>query len=282
VNVASVTGTPTGETPILHSSPPVEVVVTRAEPAYTIEKLQRIVGSLEGFTMSKLTAATGETVEYEIIVKNIGNVPLTLSSFSDPRCDAGTITGGPGGIPVGVGGSTTFTCTHLLAGESMVANIATVSGSGPTLPPVPGESNEVKVEVTSSPLPPGPSSQPPGGGVGPFQEAKPGIGVLPVCEVSPPKLHGVSASERRAFTVKVPARGIKRITFYLDRRKLETLDQAQARGGSFELELDAHKLSFGVHGISFKAVMSNPVCAATAASRAFVHPKIRVAPAFTG
>jgi hypothetical protein len=285
VNVASVTGTPAGEAPIVHSSPPVEVVVTRAEPAYTIEKLQRIVGSVEPFTTAKLTAAAGETVEYEIIVENTGNVPLTLSSFSDPNCDAGTITGGPGGMPIGVGGSTSFTCTRVLSGGGTFVNVATVSGGGPTVPPMTLETNEVQVEVTTPGhpvLPSTPTTGTPGQGVGPSLEGKPGGGVLASCEVSPPKLHGVTASEQRTFTVKVPARGIKRITFYLDKRKLATFDQAQAKGGSFKLKIDARKLSHGVHGISFKAVMINPVCPATAASRAFVHPKIRVAPAFTG
>jgi hypothetical protein len=284
VNVASVTGTPAGEAPIVHSSPPVEVVVTQPEPAYTVEKLQRIVGSVEPFTTAKLTAAAGETVEYEIVVTNTGNVPLTLSSFSDSHCDAGTITGGPGGMPIGVGGSTTFTCTHLLGGSGTFVNVATVEVGGSTVPNTTLESNEVQVEVTT-PLPgPTPGTIGQEGGVSSHEVLTPigKGGVLHACEVSPPKLHGVTASELRTFTVKVPARGIKRITFYLDGRKLASFDQGQAKGGSFSLKLNARKLSHGVHGISFKAVMISAVCPATAASRAFVHPKVRVAPAFTG
>src|SRR5438105_12329546 len=54
----------------------------------------------------------GETIDYKIVVKNTGNVPLELN-FKDPNCDEGTIEGGPGG-PLGKGESTTYFCTHTL------------------------------------------------------------------------------------------------------------------------------------------------------------------------
>src|SRR5437870_3754675 len=64
------------------------------EPSFTIEKLQRIAGSGGSFTQATLTGVTGETVEYEIVVKNTGVPTLTLSNFTDQHCDAGTIAGG--------------------------------------------------------------------------------------------------------------------------------------------------------------------------------------------
>ena len=70
------------------------------EPGFTIEKLQRIGG--EGsFTKEELTGEVGDVVEYQIIVKNTGNVPLEFSHFSDPNCEG--ISGGPGGKPVAAG-----------------------------------------------------------------------------------------------------------------------------------------------------------------------------------
>src|SRR5207245_2683421 len=72
VNVAVVTATPPGEPPITHETPPVEVEVP-AQPAFTIEKLQEIAGSPAGFTTATLTGKVGQTVDYEIIVKNTGN-----------------------------------------------------------------------------------------------------------------------------------------------------------------------------------------------------------------
>src|SRR5271166_681616 len=90
-------------------------VICPAEPALTIEKLQRIGGSANSFVSSPLTGSVGETVDYEMLVKNTGNVPLTLEDFSDPNCDAGTISGGPGeGASLAVGASTTYLCEHLL------------------------------------------------------------------------------------------------------------------------------------------------------------------------
>ncbi len=84
------------------------------------------------------------------------------------------------------------------------------------------------------------------------------------------------------FTVRVRSSGIKQITFYLDGRKLKTLKQTQARGGAFKININARKLAYGLHRVSFRTVMTNSACAETASSRAFVRPKAAVAPRFTG
>ena len=57
------------------------------KPAYTIEKLQEIEGSKAGFTKSELRGKDGQTVDYEIIVTNTGNVTLKFGPLSDPKCD---------------------------------------------------------------------------------------------------------------------------------------------------------------------------------------------------
>ena len=62
-----------------------------AEPSFTIEKRQQIAGTASGFTTSPLTGSIGQMVDYEIVVKNTGNVPETFSEFSDPHCDPGDL-----------------------------------------------------------------------------------------------------------------------------------------------------------------------------------------------
>ena len=66
------------------------------DPALAIEKLQKIAGTSGSFTTSPLTGSVGQTVDYEILLKNTGNVPLSIGPLSDPRCDEETISGGPG------------------------------------------------------------------------------------------------------------------------------------------------------------------------------------------
>lgn len=276
VNVATVTGTPPEEAPITHSSPPVEVTVITPEPASTVEKLQRIAGSGGSFTTEQLTGAVGDTVEYEIVLKNTGNVPLTYPSFTDTECDPGTLAGGPGESSVAPGGSTTYTCTHLVTSGPSVVNVAFATAEGPEGPLPPLESHKVEVIVPPSG---GPGSTPNAGGA-PQEASK---GVLAKCEVSTPVLHGVSAPERGTFTVSVSALGVKQITFYLDGRKFKTLKQSAAKGGMFKVKINAHGLSYGAHRVSFKTVMLNSNCAEAASSRVFVHPHTaRVAPRFTG
>jgi hypothetical protein len=117
------------------------------EPEFSITKLQEIAGSNTGFTTSPLTGEVGKTVEYEIIVKNTGNVPLTFSNFTDEHC--GTVTGGPGTSKLALRASTTYRCSHVLTEVGPWSNNATVTGrrapaSGPT---VTRTSNTVVVNV---------------------------------------------------------------------------------------------------------------------------------------
>jgi hypothetical protein len=143
-NAATVTGTPEGGTPITHTSNTV-VVNVAVDPAYTIEKLQRIKNGVEPFTTSPMTAGLKETMEYEIIVKNTGNVPLTFSEFTDEKCT--NIAGGPGATPVAPGDSTTYTCEHLLSAVGKYTNTATVAGTPEGGTPITHNSNTVVVTV---------------------------------------------------------------------------------------------------------------------------------------
>jgi hypothetical protein len=122
------------------------------EPPFTIEKLQEIAGSKAGFTKSRLTGAIGQTVDYEIVVLNTGAVSQTLSEFTDPHCDEGTISGGTSRVLPEA--STTYTCSHVLNGLGIFTNVASVTGTPLVGMPVTRTSNEVVVEVPSQPPPP--------------------------------------------------------------------------------------------------------------------------------
>jgi hypothetical protein len=128
-----------------------------AEPEFSIEKLQKIDGSQSPFTTEELEGEVGQTVDYEIIVTNTGNVPLTMSNFTDAGCDEGTIEG-PSVNPVQPAGpsippgKTTYTCKHtltLIEAGSEYSNTATDTGNPPEGQgsPVTHESNTVVVKV---------------------------------------------------------------------------------------------------------------------------------------
>jgi len=119
-----------------------------ADPELEVEKLQKY-SNKQKYTKELLKLGhEGNVVDYEIIVKNSGNVPLTLN-FKDLGCDEGTISGGPTG-PLGRGESTTYFCRHTLTKADVEAgsrcNTATVEGEGEG-GPVTKESNTVCVEL---------------------------------------------------------------------------------------------------------------------------------------
>ena len=85
-NNATVTGT-YEETKTTHTSNTV-IANAKAEQGFLIEKKQQLEGA-GGFVTTKLTGKVGQTVEYEIVVSNTGNVPLTFSTSPAPwRCSA--------------------------------------------------------------------------------------------------------------------------------------------------------------------------------------------------
>jgi uncharacterized repeat protein (TIGR01451 family) len=264
INEASVTATPPGGQAMPpKNSAPVEVIVGQAPVVgFTVGKRQR-VGGAGDFTAAPLAATVGQTVEYEIVVKNTGNAPLTIADFTDAPCDAGTIAGGPGASPLAPGASTTFTCQHVLTSPGKYINKASVAAGAMTSP-----SNEVEVLAQA------PGKQ--------LVQPPPQVGVLARCEASP-RMGGISGPQRRPFTVRVSSRGVKRITFYIDGHRVRTLQRSQAKGGQFSIKINPRRLKYGPHRVSFKTVEINPSCATTASARTFVRPfTARVAPRFTG
>jgi hypothetical protein len=280
-NEATVTGTSAGGAPLTHTSNQV-VVEVPPERAFTIEKLQEITATTSGFTTSPVTGAIGDTVEYEIVVKNTGNEALTFSSFTDAHCDPGTISGGPGETPVAPLSSTTYTCSRVLMSEGSYVNEASVAGAAPGESPLTHTSNLVEAIVPAGHRPLTILQTVPGAGPGSTHPLPEG-GVLPRCEASQPVLHGASGPKRGTFTLQVSSAGIKRITFYLDGRKLRTLTPSQAKAGKFTIKIDSGKLSYGAHKVAIKTLMSDANCAFSARSGVFVRAHTqRVVPKFTG
>ena len=86
-------------------------VKVAAEPSFTIEKQQRIKGEAN-YSTGELTGKLGQTVEYKIIVKNTGNLPLKFSALKDTGCEG---IAPAGATELAVGKEESFTCTHVLA-----------------------------------------------------------------------------------------------------------------------------------------------------------------------
>jgi hypothetical protein len=128
----------------------VSTVTNNAAPAIVVRKVERI-GSSGSFTHGPVTGTPGQTVDYRMMVTNTGNTTLVIA-FSDPRCDAGTLSS-PTVISgtydaatktLSSGGELQFTCSHVLAaGDNPYTNTATATGTPPSGPPVSG-SDSVK------------------------------------------------------------------------------------------------------------------------------------------
>ncbi len=266
-NSARVTATPpAGDGVQLQMASNTVIVTLKGAPphegAFTIEKLQAISGG--AFTSASLTGREGETVEYEIVVRNTGENTLTFSNFTDGHCDAGTIAGGPGARALAPGESSTYRCFHVLTGADESAgaydNSATVTGTPPA-----GEgsaithtSNVVEVQLagTRTLIQPltgaAPSSSPsapashPAGGVAGFAAAV-------------PALHGPQGCVRASLHATLKAAGVQSVTFYLDGHKLKTMTAKNARHGVFTIAIDAARLRVGVHRLIAKITMArNP------------------------
>ena len=114
-----------------------------AEPNFTIEKLQRIKG--EGsYVASAKSGKAGETVEYKIVVKNTGNLPLKFAALKDTGCEGVSPSGT---TELAVGAEESFTCSHVLAvgANNNEASIEGNEGTGTKT------SNKVTTTVASEP-----------------------------------------------------------------------------------------------------------------------------------
>jgi uncharacterized repeat protein (TIGR01451 family) len=287
-NQASVTGTPPpGDgVPVTHPSNEVIVNVPPPTPSFTTEKLQKLANGGGSYTSSTLTGAVGQSVDYEVLVKNTGTVALTLTGFTDPGCDTGTSSGGPIGGVLAVGASTSYTCTHVLTSADQTAgshaNVVTLAGTPAEgdESPVTSTTNTVIVDVpTPSSGPPSPngdshheepsSAGPKSGlassGILSSTVSQPKTGVLAFSSAKLPALKGPGGCVRSSFRVSVKAAGVTNVSFYLDGHRLKTLSARSARRGLLSIVIDASKLKVGAHKLVARFSMAH-----TASTRATV------------
>jgi hypothetical protein len=268
-NTAAVTGTPpAGEgAPVTGTSN--TVVVRVPWPAFSVEKLQQIAGD-GSYTTVPVIGLIGQTVDYEILVANTGDVPLTLGSFSDPHCDAGTLSGGPGGAALAPQAATTYTCAHMLDQADLSAgsysSMAAVTGTPPLGEgwPVTHTSNAVVVKVA----PDGAAGQrhhggttgtgtsstvnSSGGSPAPVADS----GVLGFTAAGVPPLDAPQSCVRSGFRVSIKSAGVASVTFYLDGHRLKTLTWRNARKGLLTIEIDSSKLKAGAHRLAARITMA--------------------------
>jgi hypothetical protein len=298
-NEAEVSGIPPGGDggPITNTSNTVLAEVPSPPivpaPAFTVEKLQQLGSG--GYTTAQLSGTVGETVHYEIVVKNTGNVPVTIGSFSDPQCDQGTLTGGTGGPALPAGASTTYTCTHLLdtvdGSAGSYTNTVTVSatppsGEGTTIT---NSSNTVVATVapaSSSGNAPATGSSGSSGVLSSTFTQPSKSGVLAFSSQTVPALKGPQGCVRHSFEVSIKSAGVASVTFYLDAHKLKTLTAKNARKGLLTISINPDKLKIGVHKLTAKITMTHS--ASTKAKQASRTVQIlrchaaAVTPKFTG
>ena len=120
------------------------VAKVAAEPSYTIEKLQKIAGE-SSYVSSERSGKIGQAVEYKIVVRNTGNVPLKFSALKDSNCSSVSPSGT---TELAAGAEESFTCTHTLSAVGSYSNEASIEGNEGTGTKT---SNKVTASVAAEP-----------------------------------------------------------------------------------------------------------------------------------
>jgi hypothetical protein len=226
------------------------------EPGLAVETIQEINGAGTGYTAWPLSGTVGQTVDYEVIVKNTGNVAVTLAEFRDPHCDFGTFAGPSRSVALPPQEVVTYHCSHMLVEGDLpqLSNTAIVTWESSYGPPA---------SATSTVL------------TGVAAGVATGVAESAVCSIPEPSivLHGAGGHRRAPFKVWITSSGIAQITFYLDGHKLKTLKTAQAKKGDFSVTINPGKLSYKAHKVSVTAVMGDTRCARIVRSGVFVRPR---------
>ena len=137
VNTATATGTdPTGQT-TKGDSPEVITTTQDVNPQLTVTKTSDV----------KAAAFLGQTVTYNVIVKNTGNVTISNVTVSDPKVDAEWTLDDPlaPGEEMGFGATYVVTEADVLAGQ--VVNVATANGTDPNGNPIPEAEGSITDET---------------------------------------------------------------------------------------------------------------------------------------
>jgi hypothetical protein len=228
-------------------------------PSFTLTKLQAVDGSGQAFTAAPIVANIGQKIDYQVIVTNTGNEPLALS-LVDTMCTAisgptGNVTGGT----VAVGGTATWTCSHVVVAADFPSyvNVAQVTGTPPSGTPLPPERASVVANIPKN-------------------------NVLPVCVASPLKIHQTNSRNGKTINAIVSGGGLKKVVFSLDGRVVKTLTKPNLSGGRFQLSVQLSGTRFGTHSVTAKA--TNACGKASSDGLTFSHnaPPKTIVPRFTG
>jgi hypothetical protein len=203
-------------------------------------------------TPDRTTAKVGDTIGYRFDVTNPGDTGLTVT-LSDARCDASTLKG-----PQKLAGNQDdllepdeqwrYTCTHKVTASDPdpLPNTVHVTGKDK----IGGPSGTVEADDSAS--------------VDliqdtPAQQVKPAPqqGVLAAQEQSAPRgrarLQGPSGCVYRPFNAKVSGRQIRRVTFFVDGRRI-VIRKAKSGQRTFKLRVRPGSLSVGVHRVTARVV----------------------------
>ena len=206
-------------------------------------------------TPSRTTAQVGDTIGYRFDVTNPGDVGLAVT-ISDPRCDAGTLAG-PQKLTGDQDGSLEpgelwrYTCTHKVTASDPdpLPNTVHVTGKDPIGGPSGTVEDEDSASVDLIQPTPRPQTKPqPQQQVLAAQQARP--------RQTPrgrARLSGPSGCVYRTFTAAVRGRQIRRVTFFVDGRRVAI---RRARNGQrrFTARVTPGRLSLGVHRVTARVV----------------------------
>jgi hypothetical protein len=263
--------------------------------SFTLVKTQSLT-STGGFTTAPITASVGQTIYYQITVKNTGNTPLSLA-LVDTMCTS--IAGPTGDISGGllaVGGTATYTCLHVVVAADFptYVNVAQVTATPPGGPPLPPQRSSVLANI--------PQPVTPAGGVSPCTVSKTTL-TQTVKTLSSKKTSTTKAVRAKAAATATsqtktvtttnrlitailsdPNHGtdIKSVTFSLDGRPIKTLTKPNLSGGRFQVQVQTKDTRYGAHRITAAVTM---LCGPAQTNNvSFMHalPAIKVVPHFTG
>ena len=239
-NVATATGEDEQDKPVSDTDDHCTDIV---HPAINVEK-----------TPDRQTAQVGDTISYRFDVTNPGDIGLAVT-ISDPRCDAGTLAGpqkvtGDSDNSLEPGELWRYTCTHKVTATDPdpLPNTVHVTGKDP----LGGTGGTVEDEDSASVDIIQPSVK---------QESKPAPAqqVLAEQQAAPrqvsgrARLRGPSGCVYRTFTAAVNGRQIRRVTFFVDGRRVAV---RRARNGQrrFTARVTPGRLSVGVHRVTARVV----------------------------
>lgn len=154
--------------------------------------------------------------------------------------------------------------------------VAPVEPSPPT-PPPPATSTPATASAVAAPPP---AEQPPATATPASPTTHPRVAPT-VCVRSHVAMHGLAETARNSVSAYVPARGVKSVTFFIDRRKLVTLTRSSHR--RFSIRIGTRSLGLGVHRLTAKVTMLGSSCGTAEVAGRFIHVKpVSLPPRFTG